>query len=71
MAHPNPQAQMWVHDTIQTAKEQDLGRELLLSLADEVGAWKLLIVGVLVVVATILTPIWAAAKFMRKRGGGG
>ena len=66
----DPQAQMWVQDTIQTAKDQDLGRELLLSLADEVGVWKLLIVGVLVVMATILMPIWAAVRFIRKRGGG-
>ncbi len=75
MGAPSPQAQQWVQDTVHFAKEQgidriDLGKEILLSLADEFGYWKIIIMFLLATGATLGFTIWKVIGAVKRRGGG-
>lgn len=62
----------WVGDVIQQAKERgidrrDLGKELLLSIATEIGTWKVLAVLFLFLLASVGGTIFGVVKILRRR----
>jgi len=76
MGAPDPSQralqQQWIADTIQTTKEQgidqgDLGRQLLLSIASEIGVWKVLSVLVLFLLATVSGTVFGVLKLFRRQ----
>lgn len=71
MKELTPQAQMWVQDTIQTAKEQDIWRDLAIGMIDEVGAIKIILLGGLLIMLPIAATAFGIFRLLRKRGGGG
>lgn len=63
--------QAWIHETIATAKENqvdrgDLGRELLLSIAGEIGYFKVIALLLLFLLSVVWGTIFGAMKMMQK-----
>jgi len=67
MGHPTPQAQQWVQETIHTAKEQDIWRELAIGMIDEIGAIKMIAMVGLFMMATIGGTVFGVIRFMRRK----
>ena len=71
---PTPDVrQQWIQNTVQFTKEQDisrvdLGRQLLLSLVDEIGVWKVLAVLFLFVLGSVGGTVWGVVKLLKGRG---
>ena len=66
---PNePAVQQWVQDTLQTAKEQDIWRDLAVGMIDEIGAVKMIAIVFLFMLMTAGGTILAVFKFFQRKG---
>ena len=66
---PNePAVHQWVQDTLQTAKEQDIWRDLAIGMIDEVGAVKMIAIVFLFLLLTAGGTILAVFKFFQRKG---
>lgn len=64
---------LWRQEVIQVAKEQginrtDLGREILLSVASEIGYWKIICICLLFLLSAVGGTIFGAVKLLRRKG---
>jgi len=72
MGAPSERQQQWIADTIQVTKEQgisqtDLGRQLLLSIAGEIGVWKVLALLLMFVMVSVGGTVFGVVKLIRRR----
>ena len=59
--------QQWVGDVIQTAKDQDIWRDLAIGMIDEIGAIKVVLILATFILGTIAATVLGVLRFLRKK----
>lgn len=72
MGAPDPAQTQYFADVLQTVKEQqldlgDLGQQVLLAIADQVGVWKIIGLLIAFMILGAIGTVWGALKFFRGR----